>query len=358
MEKRSEYFAQVVLVLIFVTGCILVLWPFLPAILLAAVMCISTWPVYLWFLRKLKGRQNWAALAMTLSLTLVIILPLALVAYNLADNVTTLYEGVKQSVDSGPIESPTWLKKVPMVGTSLDEYWVRIASNREEMIALAQRFMDPVRKFLLASGMWLGEGVLQMSLAVFVSFFLYRDGKAIMGSLNIAMQRVIGSQTEHLLNITYVTVRGVMYGLLGTAMAQGVVATIGFTIAGVPGALLLGVITAIVSLVPIGPPLIWGAAAIWLFFQGDTGWGIFMLLWGFFLISSVDNVVKPILISRGSNLPFILGLFGVLGGLAAFGFVGVFIGPTLLAVALSLTQAWIEQDHIKVASKKGEKTAL
>ena len=113
-------------------------------------------------------------------------------------------------------------------------------------------------------------------------------------------------------------------------------------------------ITAIVSLVPIGPPLVWGAAAIWLFIQGDTGWGIFMLLWGFFLISSVDNVVKPILISRGSNLPFILGLFGVLGGLAAFGFVGVFIGPTLLAVALNLTQAWIQQDKIK----KGGKTAL
>ena len=174
-----------------------------------------------------------------------------------------------------------------------------------------------------------------------------------MASLNIAMQRVVGTQTENLLDIIYSTVRGVMYGLLGTAMAQGVVATIGFTIAGVPGALLLGVITAIVSLVPIGPPLIWGAAAIWLFFQGDTGWGIFMLLWGFFLISSVDNVVKPILISRGSNLPFILGLFGVLGGLAAFGFVGVFIGPTLLAVALSLSQAWIHQDKIR----KDKKTA-
>ena len=171
MEKRSEYFAQVVLVLIFVTGCILVLWPFLAAILLAAVMCVSTWPIYLWFLRKMKGRKNWAALGMTLSLTLVIILPLALVAYNLADNVTNVYEGVKQSVDSGPIEPPTWLKKVPMVGTSLDEYWVRIASNRQETIALAQRFIEPVRKFLLASGMWLGQGVLQMSLAVFVSFF-------------------------------------------------------------------------------------------------------------------------------------------------------------------------------------------
>lgn len=343
MEKRTEYFAQIVLVLIFIIGCMLVLWPFLAAILLAAVICVSTWQVYLWFLRKLKDRQNLAALCMTLSLTLVIILPLALVAYNLADNVTAAYEGVKQSMDAGPLQPPSWLKKVPVVGAPLDEYWIRTASNREELLALAQRFVEPVRKFLLASGIWLGEGVMQMSLAVFISFFFYRDGKAILQFLDAAMHRIVGSQTGSLLEIVYTTVRGVMYGLLGTAMAQGIMATAGFMIAGVPGALLLGVITAIVSLVPVGPPLVWGAAAVWLFFQGDTGWGIFMLLWGFFLISSVDNVIKPILISRGSNLPFILGLFGVLGGLAAFGFVGVFIGPTLLAVALTLSEAWIKQ---------------
>lgn len=343
MEKRTEYFAQIVLVLIFITGCMLVLWPFLAAILLAAVICVSTWQIYMWFLRKLKGRQNLAALCMTLSLTLVIILPLSLVAYNLADNVTAVYEGAKQSMDAGPLQPPSWLKKVPVVGATLDEYWIRTASNREELLALAQRFVEPVRKFLLASGIWLGEGVLQMSLAVFISFFFYRDGKAILHFLDVAMHRIVGPQTGNLLEIVYNTVRGVMYGLLGTAMAQGVMATVGFMIAGVPGALLLGVITAIVSLVPIGPPLVWGAAAVWLFFQGETGWGVFMLLWGFFLISSVDNVIKPILISRGSNLPFILGLLGVLGGLAAFGFVGVFIGPTLLAVALTLSEAWISQ---------------
>jgi predicted PurR-regulated permease PerM len=131
-----------------------------------------------------------------------------------------------------------------------------------------------------------------------------------------------------------------MYGLLGTAVAQGSVAMIGFFIAGVPAALLLGVITSLFSLLPIGPPLVWGGAAIWLFYQGSVGWGIFMLLWGFFLISTVDNVVKPFLISRGSHLPFILVFFGVLGGVLAFGFVGIFIGTTLLAVGFSLMQEW------------------
>ena len=199
---------------------------------------------------------------------------------------------------------------------------------------------------MLAGGILLGQGVIQLSLATFVCFFFYRDGVALVRFLNVAMVRVVGTQSDKILGIIHNTVRSVMYGLLGTALAQGLVATIGFAIAGVPAALLLGVATAVLSLIPIGPPLIWGGAAIWLFYQGTVGWGIFMLLWGVFLISGVDNVVKPLLISRGSNLPFILVLFGVLGGVLAFGFVGVFIGPTLLAVGLNLMQEWAAREDM------------
>jgi predicted PurR-regulated permease PerM len=144
------------------------------------------------------------------------------------------------------------------------------------------------------------------------------------------------------------TVRGVMYGMLGTALAQALVAVVGFLIAGVPAVPLLGIGTFLFSLVPVGPPLIWGGAALWLFDQGRPGWGVFMLLWGFFLISGVDNVVKPLLISRGSSLPFLLVLLGVLGGVMAFGFVGLFIGPTLLAVGYSLLRNWTGTPHEKI----------
>ena len=341
MEKRFEDYAHLAIIFILVAGCILVLRPFLAAMLFAAIVCISTWPLYQWLLRKMKNRQNIAALTMTLSLTLVLIFPLALVAYNLADNVAAFYDGVKQAVEAGTLQPPAWLKKIPLVGNPMDEYWTRIATSREEMVELAKRLLEPLRKFLLAAGILLGQGVLQMSLAVFVSFFFYRDGTFMIRLLSAAMDRVVGKQTANVLGIINNTVHGVMLGLLGTALAQGVVATIGFTIAGVPAALLLGVVTAILSLIPIGPPLVWGAATIWLFYQGTPEWGIFMLLWGFFLISSVDNVVRPMLISRSSNIPFVLGLFGVIGGLAAFGFVGVFIGPTLLAVGLGLLQVWL-----------------
>jgi predicted PurR-regulated permease PerM len=158
--------------------------------------------------------------------------------------------------------------------------------------------------------------------------------------LMAAMARVMDHDAASVSSIVSNTVRGVMYGLLGTALAQALVAGIGFAIAGVPAVLLLSVLVFVSSLIPVGPPLIWGGAAIWLFAQGSTGWGIFMLVWGFFLISGVDNVVRPMLISRGSSLPFLLTLLGVLGGVIAFGFVGLFIGPTLLAVGYSLASGW------------------
>jgi predicted PurR-regulated permease PerM len=314
------------------------------AMLLAAVVCVSTWPMYLWLLHKLKNRQNLAALTMTLSLTLVVILPLALVAYNLADNVTAFYNAVRQSMEAGPPEPPAWLTGLPLLGGPIEEYWRNIAGSQEEMLALAKGLLEPARNFLLASGILLGQGVMEMSLAAFISFFFYRDGEALTRSIGAGMARLAGIHAANMLVIINSTVRGVMYGLLGTALAQGFVAAIGFAIAGVPAVMLLGVATFLLSLIPVGPPLIWGGAAIWLFQQGETGWGIFMLLWGFFLISSVDNVVKPLLISRGSRLSFLLVILGVMGGVLAFGFVGIFIGPTLLAVGFSVVQKWTSAD--------------
>ncbi|MDP3482211.1 MAG: AI-2E family transporter [Sulfuricella sp.] len=344
MEKRFEIYAQLAAVIILVAGCFLVLRPFMTAMLLAAVVCVSTWPMYLWLLHKLKNRQNLAALTMTLSLTLLVILPLALVAYNLADNVTAFYNAVRQSMEAGPPEPPAWLTGLPLLGGPIEEYWRNIASSQEEMLALAKRLLEPARNFLLASGILLGQGVMEMSLAAFISFFFYRDGEALIRSIGVGMERLAGIHAANMLVIINSTVRGVMYGLLGTALAQGFVATIGFAIAGVPAVMLLGVATFLLSLIPIGPPLIWGGAAIWLFQQGETGWGIFMLLWGFFLISSVDNIIKPLLISRGSSLPFLLVILGVMGGVLAFGFVGIFIGPTLLAVGFSVVQKWTSAD--------------
>ncbi|HAT32519.1 MAG TPA: AI-2E family transporter [Janthinobacterium sp.] len=340
MEQRFESLARLAAVVFLLIGCFFVLRPFLAAMLFAACVGISSWPLYLRLLARLGGRRTLAAAIMTLALVLLIIVPLALVAYNLADDVARLYEQIRAALDSGSIAPPDWLRGVPLVGEALDGYVRKITASRAEMLDLAKNLLEPARRLVLAGGLLLGSGVAQTSLAVFVSFFLYRDGQSLVKVLQAGLLRIVGAGAPELALTISRTVRGVMYGLLGTALAQALVAVLGFLIAGVPGVPLLGIATFLLSLIPVGPPLVWGGAALWLFGQGHTAWGVFMLVWGLLLISGVDNVVKPMLISRGSSLPFLLVLLGVLGGVLAFGFVGLFIGPTLLAVLYGLLRNW------------------
>jgi predicted PurR-regulated permease PerM len=185
----------------------------------------------------------------------------------------------------------------------------------------------------------IGRGALEVVLSVFLTFFIFRDGAAVADRLTTGVGRIAGERGKHLLDVAGRTVRGVVYGILGTALVQGVMAAIGFVIAGVPGAALLGLLTFFLSPIPVGPPLVWIPAVIWLYTQGSTGWAIFMLIWGM-AVSSVDNIVKPWLISQGSNMPFIVVFFGVIGGALAFGVVGVFLGPTLLAVSYRIIEEW------------------
>jgi predicted PurR-regulated permease PerM len=340
MEKRFQPYTRLAAIVFLVIGCMVVLRPFLAAILFACAITISSWPLYQRLLNRMQQRHTLAAAIMTVSLILVIILPLALVTWNIADNAGHVYRGLRDALAAGTMDTPAWVRQIPLVGESIDTYVSRLLHSREELIAAAKRFMEPARSFLLGGGIVLGSGVAQVSLAAFVSFFLYRDGTTLINALHVGMDKIMGEHAVEVADTVSRTVRGVMYGLLGTALAQAAVAALGFLIAGVPAVALLAVGTFLFSLIPVGPPLIWGGAAIWLFNQGSTGWGIFMLVWGMFLISGVDNVVKPMLISRGSSLPFLLVLLGVMGGVIAFGFVGLFIGPTLLAVALGLLRNW------------------
>jgi predicted PurR-regulated permease PerM len=333
-------YAQLTAIALLAIGCFYVLRPFAAAILFAAAIAISTWPLYQAVLRRLKGRRTLAAAILTLSLVLLIILPIALVAYNLADDVGNFYDQLRTAVASGHVTPPEWIRRIPMVGEQIDNYLRQLMSSREQMMDLARRMLEPARHYLLSGGIVLGTGVAQLSLAAFVSFFLYRDGYRLLEALEVMMHKIIGENAAKVAATVSNTVRGVMYGLLGTALAQGVVAAIGFAIAGVPAVPLLSFATFVGSLVPIGPPIVWGGATLWLFDQGRPGWGVFMLVYGLVVISGVDNIVKPMLISRGSSLPFLLVLLGVLGGVIAFGFIGIFIGPTLLAVGYSLMREW------------------
>ena len=344
MRQRFQPFTRLAAVILLVIGCLIVLRPFVAAILFACAITISSWPLYLRLLNKVKGRRSLAAAIMSVGLTLLILVPLTLVTWNIADNAASFYDHFKASLGSGTLAPPAWLRDLPLVGEMIDTYLRRLLGSREELLNVAKNLLEPARHLLLGGGVLLGSGVAQVSLAVFVSFFLYRDGVTMLSSLGRAMDKLIGAEQATSVSDTISrTVRGVMYGLLGTALAQSVVAAVGFLIAGVPAVALLSVATFLFSLIPVGPPIIWIGATIWLFDHGQTGWAIFMAVWGVLLISGVDNVVKPLLISRGSSLPFILVLLGVMGGVLAFGFVGLFIGPTLLAVGMGLLRHYTAQ---------------
>lgn len=342
MDIRLEQLTRIAAATLLVLGCLLVLQPFVTALLVAAIVCFSTWPVYDWLVQQWRGRRSLAALAMTLLIILVMVLPVALLALTLADTATPAIDWLRDTFAHGMPLPPDWVRDLPLAGESLDAAWRELAANKAKLAELIKKIAPPAQQGLFKTVLLLGEGVIQMSLAAFIAFFLYRDGESLVAATREVMQRLAGELAPGLLVTVGGTVQGVVYGLVGTAIAQGIVAVIGFAIAGVPGAALLGFLIFMLSMVPIGPPLIWGGAAAWLAWQDQTGWAVFMLVYGFVIISGIDNVIKPLLISRGSSLPFALVFLGVMGGVFAFGFVGIFLGPTLLAVGLSVIDEWLK----------------
>ena len=321
-------------------GCLVVLRPFVSALLWAVVLSFSSWPLYRRLLRLLGNRRTLAAVLMTLGMVLTLLLPFVVIGTTLGSSVGEFTSATRHWIQGGPPEPPAWLAKVPVVGGKAVDCWQNFAQDSAKLWTEAQGWLEPVSKWLLKGGLALGGGLLELTLSIFIAFFLFRDGVSLTQRLSASVERIGGERGQHLLEVAGKTVRGVVYGILGTALAQAVVAGIGFLIAGVPGVALLALLTFFASVVPIvGTALVWLPAALWLFNQGATGWGIFMIIWGV-VVANLDNVVKPWLISQGSNMPFILIFFGVLGGAIAFGFIGVFLGPTLIAVGFRLVTEW------------------
>lgn len=343
MRTTAQAFDQLLALgalLFLIVGSYLVLQPFVTALLWAVLLCYATWPVFAWLNRHFNDRRTLAALTLCLLIAAIFVGPLVLVGASFADNVDRLNVVLHRVMDEGVSPPPAWAVGVPLVGEKLNTIWQSAATDVRGTIEPLRQYVPEASKWLLSHSASLLNGVVQLSLSVFILFFLYRDGAALAQRLDAAMDRIGGARARELLHLAGSTVKGVVYGILGTAIAQGILAGVGFLIAGVPGALLLGFATFFLSVVPMGPPLIWIPAAAWLYYTGETGWAIFIVIWGVVVVSSIDNFLKPYLISQGAAMPFLLVLLGVLGGLAAFGFVGVFLGPTILAVAYSLTREW------------------
>src|SRR5215218_3054669 len=270
LEENLGWFILIVLA----AGCVFVMAPFVSALIWAAVLAFSSWPLYRRLLALVRNRRTLAALLMTFALMLVILLPFIIVGAKLADHVGELTAAVRKWIDAGPPAPPEWLHKIPVAGSRMVEQWQNLATDTAKMLAVAKRSLELASAGLLSLGVMLGGGLVQLALSIFIAFFFFRDGVKVAKQLSTAVVRIGGERGTHLLVLAGNTIRGVVYGILGTALVQAVIAGIGFILAGVPGVGVLTLLTFFLSVVPMGPPLVSGPAAFWLFHRGQTGWGI------------------------------------------------------------------------------------
>ncbi|MGP0174704.1 AI-2E family transporter [Pseudomonas sp. NCHU5208] len=317
-----------------------VLAPFWSALFWAALLAFASWPLMRRLSLLLGGRLSLAAGILTGCWVLLVAVPLVLLGFNLADHIKDANALIKDLQVDGLPPPPTWLDGLPLVGQSLAELWRTIDQQGVAFLDTLRPYLGQVGNWLLARSARIGGGMLELALSLVLVFFFYRDGPRLAVFVHSLLERLIADRADHYLELVAGTVQRVVNGVIGTAAAQALLAYVGFLIAGVPGALLLGLLTFGCSLIMV-PPLIWGPAVAWLVWQGEIGMAIFLGIWGFFVISGVDNILKPYLISRGGNLPLVVVLLGVFGGILAFGFMGLFLGPTLLAVAYSLLSDWV-----------------
>ena len=320
---------------IILLGCMIVLSPFFTAILLACIFVLSAWPAFDWLRQRMP--IGWASLLVTLLLASIFIMPLVVIGSSASENFTKTFTAVQTWLQDGDLsKAAEYISLIPWVGSDLAVWWTDLTSDTAALKEIMQEYAGPTSQKLLGLGANIGHGLLHITIAIFIAYFFFRHGLHVALRVRNLTEKFAGERGRHLLEVAKKTLIGVVYGILGTALAQGALAAFGFWIAGVPGAPFLGLMTLFLSFIPIGPPLVWGPAAYWLFQQGEQGWAIFLVAWGIAVISAIDNVLKPYFISVGSNLPFILVLFGIGGGVLAFGFLGIFIGPTLLALAYSI----------------------
>lgn len=348
-KQEIERIAGLVFLAAIVVGCGIILRSFASAIIWAAILCFATWPVYERLLKWLRGRRNLAAGLMTLVLVVVLLTPFVIVGLSFTDNIQSGMEWLNTHKEAGLPPPPEWVANIPLIGSKITTFWLELSENAGPVLERMKPWAQKAGLWLLQHSLDFVQGVFYLGLSLLIAFFLYRDGKEVATRLRQGFQQISGDYAQRMLEVVTTTVKSVVYGVIGTGLVQGVIAGIGFAIAGVPSPVLLGLFTFFLSFVPAGPVIVWVGASIHLFVQGRIGWGIFMVAYGLLAISSIDNIIKPYIFSRGSKLPFIIMLIGMLGGIATFGFIGVFLGPILLAVGYSLIKEFIQPPDKKPA---------
>lgn len=316
-------------------GCVLVLYPFVSAMLWAAILVFTTWPVCETLRQHLRLGRAGAALLMVTLTAVFLVLPIALAAPAAVGDLAGLRASTQNFFEAPPA-APHWLYAVPVIGPILTDYWNAWAADFSGLLGFFRPYLGLIAARGVSLLLSIADGVVQFVMALFIAFFFWLSGEALGLHLQSIMRRIAGHYADELITVVSKTVRGTVYGILGTAVVQGVLTIFGLWLAGVPRPALFGTLAALLAVLPIGAPLVWIPAALWLISDGATGHGIFLLVYGVIAISGADHLIRPYFIARGAQLPFLLTVLGVLGGVLAFGVLGIFVGPVLLGLGYGL----------------------
>lgn len=316
--------------------------PFFPSIAWALILCYVTWPVHEWMRTRLGGRRTLAALVMTLLLAAALVLPMAWLVVLLEGELVRLYQSVSAQLIDGSIKLPSHIRDIPLLGKELQKLVDHIGTSpdalREQLSNLLGVWRSEITSFIGG----VTRNLAKLGFALLTAFFVYRDGEALLAQVTGGIRQLVGARARDYLQATGATTRAVVFGIVLTAIAQGILAGIGYWIFGAPSPVFLATVTALVALIPFGTPFVWGGVVVWMLAGGDIWNAVGLALWGTFLVSWVDNIIRPLVISNATQIPFIIVMFGVLGGLASFGMVGLFIGPVVLAVVLAVWREWLD----------------
>ena len=337
---RAERILMMLLLGGVAVGCTLVLLPFFPSLLWAMILTYTTWPMFAWCRRRLHLGQTATAGLMVAVMSVLVVMPLALAVPSSSADIDALKRDVTDMLQSGLPSPPNCLADVPLVGPMLSERWQEWAEDLGTMVSFFRPYFGMAGELALKVLLGLANGVLLSMLSLFVAFFFFVSGERVGEIATALLRRIAGDQADRLLTVTGATIRGVVYGILGTAIVQAVLTGLGLWVVGIQRAWLLGILAGALSVLPIGAPTVWIPAGLWLIYHGSTLRGVMLLVYGVVAISGSDSVIRPYFIARGAHLPFLLTMLGVLGGALAFGLLGVFVGPVLLGVGYTLVMEY------------------
>ncbi|HEY6966068.1 MAG TPA: AI-2E family transporter YdiK [Burkholderiales bacterium] len=320
-----------------------ILEPFLPALIWATMVVVTTWPLLLRLQRWLRGGRAVAVLVMTVVMLTVFVVPVAAAAITLVDHADDIGSWLASLGDVRLPLPPDWLKSVPLVGARADATWRDLAAaGPEELAQMLTPYFAKGVTWLAAEAGGIGKLALQVLLIVLLSAILFAQGESAARLVRDFANRLAGERGVGAVQLAGQAIRAVALGVVVTAVVQTLLAGIGLAVAGVPFAGLLSAVMLLLAVAQIGVVPVMLCAIGWLYWKGQVGIAVALLVWTV-LVGTVDNVLRPLLIRQGANLPLLLIFAGVIGGLLAFGLVGLFVGPVILAVSYTLLLAWIDE---------------